>query len=121
MKKYHIIPMLLLSAIFFLVSHVSACMKAYGETAAAALQAGFQLAERHDAISAGKVFPSVRVRILSEKENGFFVAEVHSSAFCFINTKEEDGMSDIMPEAPDCKPRKKFRAAGLAVRRGSGI
>jgi hypothetical protein len=90
-------------------------MRAYGRTAPDALKAGFELAERHDAASKkhGELAPYVRVRILPDKKNGLFVAEVHSSAFCIMSFNQDEGMDDIMPNLPGCKPRTKDSARAV--------
>ncbi len=101
-------------------------MKAYGKTAQDALQAGFNLAERYDGESKknGMLVPYIRVKIMPEKENGLFVAEVHSSNFCVFEFKKDGLDDDILPEIRDCKPKKKslsgaVRSASVAVR-GAG-
>jgi hypothetical protein len=103
-----VVAMLCAALHVFAATPAAACMKAYGRTAQEALQAGFELTERHDEVTKknGELAPYVRVSILPDKENGLFVAEVHSSAFCIMSFNQDEGMDDIMPELPGCTPRK---------------
>lgn len=123
MRTYLTVVAMLCSALHvFAATSAAACMKAYGKTAQEALRAGFELTERHDEVTKrnGELAPYVRVSILPDKENGLFVAEVHSSAFCIMRFNQDDGMDDIMPELPGCKSKKKdtrpVRAASVAAR-----
>lgn len=103
-----VVAMLCAASHVFAATPAAACMKAYGRTAQEALQAGFELIKRHDEVTKknGELAPYVRFSLLPDKENGLFVAEVHSSAFCIMRFSQDKAMDDIMPELPGCKPKK---------------
>jgi hypothetical protein len=95
--------------VFFLCSiQAQACdIKAYGKTAKEAFMSGLERVQLESKGQNG-LDANVQIRILPQKKNGLFVAEVHSygrSGFCrlyhVIEPVEETADFDILPTA-DC-------------------
>ncbi|WP_417910758.1 hypothetical protein [Candidatus Electronema sp. PJ] len=107
--KHSLAALFVFFAVLFISSiSTEACdLKAYGKTAEQAFLAGVERVQLESKGQNG-LDANLQIRILPVKENGLFVAEVHSSrrsGFCrlyhVIKPAEETADLDILPQS-DC-------------------